>query len=127
MFMSLVNPGRGCCKGIILQGIIMPTVVLPNVQSCMRRKGSVTGVTFHATRQRNSPYRHTVRQSIYEPDDLNTLTHQSSGMNNTHFAPPLHSPSPPVHLSYSLCVVSGGNSMEELCHVCLIIRVYFLW
>ena len=31
----------------------------------------------------------------------------------------------PFH--YFLCVLSGNNRIEEACHLCLIIRVFFLW
>ena len=46
-FRALVFPGSGCRKGVILQGILTPTGVLPNVQSCLRIKGNVTGASVH--------------------------------------------------------------------------------
>ena len=66
MFRSLVVPGGGFCKGVIIQVIITPTVVLTNGQSCLRRKGGVTGASVNALRQRNSLYEQTSRRSIYE-------------------------------------------------------------
>ena len=65
-FRALVVPGGDCHKGIILQGIMTPMVVLTNGQSCLRRKGGVTGASVNALRQRNSLYEQTSRRSIYE-------------------------------------------------------------
>ena len=65
-FRALVVPSRGCHKGIILQIIMIPTGVLPNVNSFLRRKGDVTGAYIHAPRYRDSPYVQMVRRSIYE-------------------------------------------------------------
>ena len=65
-FMALVFPGRGCHKGIILQGILSPTGVLPNVQSWLRIKEDVTGESVHAPLKRNNTYVYTVRWFIYE-------------------------------------------------------------
>ena len=65
-FGALVVPGGGFRKGIILQEILTPMGVLTNVQSCLRKKGDVTGASVHATRQRNSTYIQTVRRSIYD-------------------------------------------------------------
>ena len=47
---ALVVPGGGCCKRIIIQGVMTPTGVLPNGQSWLRRKGGVTGASVHALR-----------------------------------------------------------------------------
>ena len=58
-------PSRGRHKGIILQGILTPTGVLPNEQSFLGRQGGVTGSSIHATRQRNSTYIYMVRRYIY--------------------------------------------------------------
>ena len=66
VFRVLVVSIRGCCKGIIPQGIMTPTRVLTDEQSCLRRKGYVKGAYVHATIESNSIYVHTVRQSIYE-------------------------------------------------------------
>ena len=52
-FRSLVVTGGGCRKGIALQVFITPTVVLTNVNSCLRIKAGITGVSIHAPRQRN--------------------------------------------------------------------------
>ena len=66
IFRDLVVTGGGCRKGVILQGILMPTGVLPNVQSCLIRKWDVIGTSVYESRQINSTYVHTVRQSIYK-------------------------------------------------------------
>ena len=63
-FRYLVVPCGGCCKGIVFQGILTPTGVLPNWQSFLRIKGSIKGASFHAPRQRNSMYVQMVRISI---------------------------------------------------------------
>ena len=65
-FRALVVPSRGLRKGVIIQGILTPTGVLPNVQSCLRIKGDVTGSSVHSPIQRNSTYIQTVRRSVYE-------------------------------------------------------------
>ena len=65
-FRALVVPGGGSRKGIIIQGILTPTGVLPNGQSCFRIKGYVTGESIHATINMNSNYVQTVRWSIYD-------------------------------------------------------------
>ena len=65
-FRALVVPVGGCCKGIIIQGIMTPTGVLPNGQSCLRRKVDATGASIHAPRQSNSTYVKTFRRSIYK-------------------------------------------------------------
>ena len=39
IFRDLVVSGGGFHKGMILQGILTPTVVPPNVHSYLRRKG----------------------------------------------------------------------------------------
>ena len=65
-FRALVVPNGGCHKGIILQVIMTPTGVLPNVQSCLIIKGDVMGASARAPIQRNSMYVHTVRRSIYK-------------------------------------------------------------
>ena len=64
-FKALVVPSGVCHKGIILQEILTPTGVLPNEQSCLRRKGDVTGASVHAPINRNSMYIQNIRQSIY--------------------------------------------------------------
>ena len=56
-FRSLVIPGGGCRKGIIIQRIIIPKGVLPNGQLRLIKKGDITGAYVHATIQRNSLYR----------------------------------------------------------------------
>ena len=48
MFRALVVPGGGCCKGVLLQVILMPMGVLPNGKLCLRRKGDIMGVHAHA-------------------------------------------------------------------------------
>ena len=63
---TLVVPIRVRHKGIILQGIMTPTGVLPNGQSCLRRKVDATGASIHAPRQSNSTYVKTFRRSIYK-------------------------------------------------------------
>ena len=65
-FRSMVVAGRGCHKGIILQGIMTPTGVLPNGKSSLRRKRNVTGASVYVPRYRNSTYVHMSRQYIYE-------------------------------------------------------------
>ena len=65
-FRALVVPSGGFCEGIILQGIMTPTGVLPNGQSCLRIKGGVTGESVHLPRQSNSTYIQTFIQSIYK-------------------------------------------------------------
>ena len=65
-FRDLVFSGGGFHKGIIIQLVMTPTGVLPNVQSLLRRKGDVTGASVHAPIQSNSTYVHTVSRSIYE-------------------------------------------------------------
>ena len=50
-FRSLVVPSGGCRKEIIIQGIMTPTGVLPNGQSCLRRKRDITGESVHSPRQ----------------------------------------------------------------------------
>ena len=53
---ELVVPDGVFCKSIILQVILTTTGVLPNGQSWLRRKGSVTGESVHAPRQINRMY-----------------------------------------------------------------------
>ena len=65
-FRDLVVPGGGRRKGTINQGILMPTGVLPNGQSFLRRKGGVMGASVHVPIQRNSKYKQMVRWNIYE-------------------------------------------------------------
>ena len=65
-FRALVVPSRGFRKGIIIQGIMTPTGVLPNGKSFLWRKGDVMGAPFHAPIQRNSTYVQTFRRSIYK-------------------------------------------------------------
>ena len=65
-FRSLVVPSRGCRKGVCIQGIIMPTGVLPNGQLCLYRKGEVTVVYLHAPRKSNITYVQTVRGYLYK-------------------------------------------------------------
>ena len=81
----------GFRKGIIIQIILTPTEVLPNGQSCLRKKGMYLDRMFmHPDRE----IVHMTRRSygIYtRPDIPNTLTHQSSGTNDTP-REPLHSP-----------------------------------
>ena len=60
-FRDLMVPGGGCHKGVIPQGILTPTGVIPNGQSCLRRNGGVTGASVHTPIQRNSTYIQTVR------------------------------------------------------------------
>ena len=62
-FRALVVPGRDRCKRIILQEIMTPIGVLPNVQSCLRRKWYLTGDSTHAPIHRNSTYAQTVGRS----------------------------------------------------------------
>ena len=64
-FRSLVVPGGGCRKGGIIQGGQLPSGLPVIGQSCMRRKGGVTGASIHSPRQSNSMYVQTVRWSIY--------------------------------------------------------------
>ena len=56
----------GFNKGIILQGVMMPTVVLPSGQSCLGIKGDVTREYVHAPIHTNSTYVQTVRRYIYK-------------------------------------------------------------
>ena len=69
---ALVVPSGGCRKGIIIQGILMPTGVLPIGQSCFRIKGDVTGASLHVPNQRNITYVQTVRRSNLR--DQTTIT-----------------------------------------------------
>ena len=62
-FRALVVPGGGLCKGIIIQGIMMPMWVLPNGQSFLRRNGGITGAYLYAPRKNNIIYVHTYRWS----------------------------------------------------------------
>ena len=64
-FRALVVPVGGFFKGVILQLIMTPIWVLPNVHSFLRRKGGVTGASAHAPRQGNSTYIQAFRRSIY--------------------------------------------------------------
>ena len=66
IFNSVVVPGRECCKGVIIQCVMVPTGVLPNGQSYLRIKGDVSGSSVHAPMQRNINYGQTVRRSIYK-------------------------------------------------------------
>ena len=66
IFRSLLIPGGGFCKGIIIHGILTPTGFLPNGQSKLRIKGDVKVVSAHAGRYINSLYGYMVRWSIYE-------------------------------------------------------------
>ena len=84
-FRDLVVTGGGCRKGVILQGILMPTGVLPNVQSCLRKKVDVTGASVHAPRQINSTHVHTVRRYIYETI-LTEQTHLPIRSLRTHYS-----------------------------------------
>ena len=59
-------PGGGCRKGVIIQGIMTPTGVLPNGQSCLGRTVDVTVASVRAPIQRNSTYVQMFRQSIYK-------------------------------------------------------------
>ena len=62
--MTLVVPGEGFHRGIIIQVILTPRGVLLNGKLCLIRKGYVKGAPIHAPRYRNSPYGQMVRQSI---------------------------------------------------------------
>ena len=66
IFRTLVVPGGGFRKGIILQGILKHAGVLPNGESFLRRKGDVTGAYVHEPRHSNSAHVQTIRGSIYE-------------------------------------------------------------
>ena len=65
-FRALVVPVGGCHKGIILQGRQLPSGLPVICQSCLRRKGNLTGVSAHAPRHRYDTYLQTLRRSIYE-------------------------------------------------------------
>ena len=65
-FAALLVPGGGYPKETIIQVILIHTGVLLNGQSCLRRKGDITGASVHSTTQRNSTYVHTVNSSIYD-------------------------------------------------------------
>ena len=65
-FFSMVVPGGGCRKGIIRQGILTPTGVLPNGQWLLRIKGDVTGAYLQAPRERNVTYVQIIRRYIYK-------------------------------------------------------------
>ena len=65
-FRSLVIPGGVCCKGIIIEVIMTPTGVLWNRQSCLRRKGDVTGASIHVLKHSNIAYVQTVIRYIYQ-------------------------------------------------------------
>ena len=65
-FRSLVVPGGGCHKGRNIQVVLVTMGVPPNRQSLLRIKVDVTIASVHAPIQRNIPYGHTVRQSIYK-------------------------------------------------------------
>ena len=66
IFRAIVVPGGGCCKEVILQIILTPMGVLPNVKSCLRIEGDVTGFSIHAPRHSNSSYVQMVRGFIYD-------------------------------------------------------------
>ena len=78
-------PGGDCRKKINFQIIMTPMGVLPNVQSCLRKKVDVTGASVHAPRQINSTYVHTVRRSIYETR-LTEQTHLPIRSLRTHYS-----------------------------------------
>ena len=78
-FRSLVVPGGDCRKGVILQVILTPAGILPNGQSCLRRKRDLAGAYAHAPRQSNSMYAHTARRYIYKtrrPENPHSPIHQ---------------------------------------------------
>ena len=66
MGISLVVPEWGLRKELILQGIMEPTGVLPNEQSCLIIKVDVMLASVHAQRQRNIPYSQVVVWSIQD-------------------------------------------------------------
>ena len=63
-FRAMVVSGGGFCEGKTIQVIMTTTVVLPNVQSYLRRKGDATGASVHAPRHRNSTYVQMFRQYL---------------------------------------------------------------
>ena len=65
-FRALMVPGGGCHKGIIIQGIMTTTGVLPNGKSCLIRRGDLIGAYFHEIIQRNSMYVYMLIWSIYD-------------------------------------------------------------
>ena len=65
-FRALVVPRGGYRRETIIQGILKPMGVLPNGQSCSRRKGDVTEAPVHVPIQKNSTYVQMVRRSIYK-------------------------------------------------------------
>ena len=65
-FRSLVVPGGGWRKGIIIQVGYLPSGSLVIGQSCSRIKGDVMGESAHGPRQRNITYIQTVIWSIYD-------------------------------------------------------------
>ena len=64
---AVMVPGGGSCKEQIFKAL---TWVLPNGQSWLRRKGALMGAYVHTLRQRNIPYGHMVRFSIYNNRQL---------------------------------------------------------
>ena len=64
-FRALVVPSRGFHKGISIQVIMKPTGVLPNGQSCLRKKGDVMGASINEPINRISTYGHMFRWYIY--------------------------------------------------------------
>ena len=65
-FRDLADPGGVYCKGIIVQGMHLPSGLPVTGQSCSRRRGDVMGASVHEPRQRNSSYGQTVIWSIYK-------------------------------------------------------------
>ena len=65
-FRTLVVLIGVCRKGVILQGIMAPTRVIQNGQSCSIIKGYVVVESFYTPIHRNSLYGNPVRRSIYE-------------------------------------------------------------
>ena len=65
LFRALVVPSGGSHKEINMQGILTPTVVLPNEQSFLRRKGYVMVASVHSPINRNSAHAQMAIWHIY--------------------------------------------------------------
>ena len=65
-FRALVVPSGICRKGVVIEGIQLPSGLPLIDQSFLRRKGDVRIASIHAPKQRNSTYIQTVIRSIYD-------------------------------------------------------------
>ena len=94
-FRSLVVPGGGCQKGVIIQGRHLPSALMFTCNSpvMLENKGGVMGASFSTPIQRNSTYAKTVRRSIYE-----TRRPKHHNLSNRHYK--LHPQGPPYRPCY---------------------------